>query len=86
MSGQPWDEAQVVAEIVRGDKDALVRVYDEYSSLVYGVALRVLQNVQAAEDVVQEVFLQLWRNPSAFDARRGRLERPAESSCVPSAF
>jgi len=73
VSGQPWDEAQVVAEIVRGDKDALVRVYDEYSSLVYGVALRVLQNVQAAEDVVQEVFLQLWRNPSAFDARRGRL-------------
>jgi len=37
------------------------------------VALRVLGNTTAAEDVLQEVFLQLWRNPQAFDADRGRL-------------
>jgi RNA polymerase sigma-70 factor (ECF subfamily) len=40
---------------------------------VYGVALRVLANTTAAEDVVQEVFLQLWRHPQAFNADRGRL-------------
>lgn len=73
VSEQPWEEALVVAEIGRGDKDAFLRVYEEYSGLVYGVALRVLHNVQAAEDVAQEVFLQLWRNPAAFDPRRGRL-------------
>lgn len=73
MSELPWNDSEAVAGIRRGDNGALVRVYDEYSSLVYGVALRVLHNEQAAEDVVQEVFLQLWRNPAAFDDRRGRL-------------
>jgi RNA polymerase sigma-70 factor (ECF subfamily) len=48
-------------------------LYDRYAGVVYGVALRVLANTTAAEDVVQEVFLQLWRNPQAFDADRGRL-------------
>jgi len=48
-------------------------LYDEYAGLIYGVALRVLRNAAAAEDVVQEVFLQLWRNPVSFDPQRGRL-------------
>jgi RNA polymerase sigma-70 factor (ECF subfamily) len=48
-------------------------LYDRYSAVVYGVALRVLADTTAAEDVLQEVFLQLWRNPSRFDADRGRL-------------
>lgn len=73
MSGLPWNEPEVFAAIRQGDKGSLVRVYDEYSGLVYGVALRVLHNEQSAEDVVQEVFLQLWRSPAAFDDRRGRL-------------
>lgn len=48
-------------------------LYDRYSGIVYGVALRVLGSTAAAEDVLQEVFLQLWRNPDAFDADRGKL-------------
>jgi RNA polymerase sigma-70 factor (ECF subfamily) len=48
-------------------------LYDRYSSVVYSVALRVLGEAGAAEDVLQEVFLQLWRNPGAFDAARGSL-------------
>src|SRR5712691_9541973 len=48
-------------------------LYDRYSSIVYGVALRVLGDTGAAEDLLQEVFLQLWRNPGAFDAARGSL-------------
>ena len=56
-----------------GDQSAMADVYDRYSGVVYGVALRVLANTTAAEDVVQEIFLQLWRNPQSFDAERGRL-------------
>ena len=56
-----------------GDETAMADLYDRYSGIVYGVALRVLGNTTAAEDVLQEVFLQLWRNPQAFDADRGRL-------------
>jgi RNA polymerase sigma-70 factor (ECF subfamily) len=48
-------------------------LYDLYSSVVYGVALRVLGDTTAAEDVLQEIFLQLWRRPQAFNAERGRL-------------
>lgn len=56
-----------------GDQGALAELYDRYSSVVYAVALRVLGDTGAAEDVLQDVFLQLWRNPSAFDAARGSL-------------
>ena len=56
-----------------GDQSAMAELYDRYSSVVYAVALRVLGDAGAAEDVLQEVFLQLWRNPGAFDAARGSL-------------
>jgi RNA polymerase sigma-70 factor (ECF subfamily) len=67
------DDAALIARLRAGDQTAMADLYDRYSGVVYGVALRVLANTTAAEDVVQEVFLQLWRNPQAFDADRGRL-------------
>lgn len=67
------DDAALIASLRAGDQSAMADLYDRYSGVVYGVALRVLANTTAAEDVVQEVFLQLWRNPQAFDANRGRL-------------
>lgn len=51
----------------------MAALYDRYSSLVYSVALRVLGDTGGAEDVLQEVFMQLWRNPGAFDSSRGNL-------------
>lgn len=62
-----------VAAMKSGDQSAVAELYDRYSSVVYAVALRVLGDTMAAEDVLQEVFLQLWRNPGAFDAGRGSL-------------
>ena len=67
------NDAALVARLRAGDQSAMADLYDRYSGVVYGVALRVLANTTAAEDVVQEVFLQLWRNPQAFNADRGRL-------------
>lgn len=67
------DEAGLITRIRAGDETAMADLYDRYSGIVYGVALRVLGNTSAAEDVVQEVFLQLWRNPQAFDPDRGKL-------------
>ncbi|HKN15540.1 MAG TPA: sigma-70 family RNA polymerase sigma factor [Candidatus Sulfotelmatobacter sp.] len=63
----------IVTGLKTGDQGAMAELYDRYSSVVYAVALRVLGDTGAAEDVLQEVFLQLWRNPSAFDAARGNL-------------
>ena len=51
----------------------MASLYDRYSSIVYSVALRVLGDTGAAEDVLQDVFMQLWRNPGLFDSSRGSL-------------
>jgi len=66
-------DAERVAALISGDEKAMARIYDGYSSLVYSVALRVTGDSGAAEDILQEVFMQLWRNPAAFDSRRGSL-------------
>src|SRR6202453_2337384 len=63
----------IVTGLKTGDQRAMADLYDRYSSVVYAVALRVLGDTGAAEDVLQEVFLQLRRNPNAFDAARGSL-------------
>jgi RNA polymerase sigma-70 factor, ECF subfamily len=63
----------LVTAIRSGDAGAMAALYDRYSSIVYSVALRVLQDTAAAEDVLQDIFMQLWRNPGAFDASRGNM-------------
>jgi RNA polymerase sigma-70 factor (ECF subfamily) len=72
LNAMPSDLALVTA-IRSGDQAAMGTLYDRYSSIVYAVALRVLQDTGAAEDVLQEIFMQLWRNPGAFDASRGNM-------------
>jgi RNA polymerase sigma-70 factor (ECF subfamily) len=67
------NDAALVSAIRAGDESAMAALYDRYSSIVYSVALRVLGDTGAAEDVLQEVFMQLWRNPAAFDSGRGNL-------------
>jgi RNA polymerase sigma-70 factor, ECF subfamily len=66
-------DAALIARLRSGEPDAMAELYDRYSPLVYAVALRVLADTAAAEDVLQEVFMQLWRHPASFDARRGNL-------------
>jgi len=63
----------LVSAIRSGDEAAVAQLYDRYSGVVYSVALRVLGDTGAAEDVLQEVFMQFWRNPEVFDASRGSL-------------
>ena len=49
------------------------RIYDEHARGVQAAALRILGNAAQAQDVVQDVFLRLWRNPHKFDASRGEI-------------
>ncbi|HYU46787.1 MAG TPA: sigma-70 family RNA polymerase sigma factor [Terriglobales bacterium] len=77
MPGDPTNttttDLALVAAIRSGDQGAMAALYDRYSSIVYAVALRVLQDTGAAEDVLQDIFMQLWRKPGAFDANRGNM-------------
>jgi len=56
-----------------GDQQAMTELFDQYSGMVYSVALRVLKDPGQAEDVMQEIFFQVWRSPDAFVAGRGSL-------------
>lgn len=67
------DDALLLARVQSGDETAMASLYDRYAQLVYSVALRVLRDAPAAEDVLQEVLMQVWRTPSSFTSLRGSL-------------
>ena len=65
-------EDEVLVGRLRGrDLGAFEALYDRYADLVLSVALRVVGDRHVAEDVMQDVYLQLWRRPEQFDAARG---------------
>lgn len=66
-------DAQLLEQVRRGDERAIAAVFDRYSRVVFSVALRVLRDTASAEDVLQEVFLGVWRHPENFVAARGSL-------------
>lgn len=59
--------------LIAGEEGALNEIYDQFSSFVYGLALRVIGDARAAEDVSQEVFVTVWERPAAFEPDRGSL-------------
>jgi RNA polymerase sigma factor (sigma-70 family) len=64
-------DSQLVALVADGDAIALEALYDRYGTAAYSLALRILTDQRLAEDVVQEVFLSLWRDARRFDPARG---------------
>ena len=55
------------------DPDTFQRIYDEQSRGVYAAAFRITGNAAQAQDIVQDVFLRVWRKPASFDSKRGEL-------------
>ena len=64
-------DAQLMARVRARDPQALRALYDRHSSMAYGLALRILREPAEAEDLVQDVFVHLWRQAERFDAERG---------------
>lgn len=64
-------DRELVVRLARGDHSALGEVYDRYGRACYSLARRILGGDLLAEDVVQDVFLALWRDAGRFDERRG---------------
>lgn len=61
----------LVQRVASGERDALADLYDQTSHLVYSLALRILRDEPAAEDVVIEVYTHAWRAASTFQPERG---------------
>jgi RNA polymerase sigma factor (sigma-70 family) len=66
-------DALLAARLAAGDDRALAEVFDQLAPSVYGGALRVLGNGSAAQDVVQDVFVELWSHPDRYDPMAGSL-------------
>jgi RNA polymerase sigma-70 factor (ECF subfamily) len=72
----PWyrflvSDAELVRAMAEGDRAALGSLYDRYVALLLGVARRILRNEREAEDLVHDVFLEVWRHARDFDDSRG---------------
>jgi RNA polymerase sigma-70 factor (ECF subfamily) len=67
------DDAALLTRVQRGDERAMAALFDRYSRIVYSVSLRVLRDTASAEDVMQEIFMQIWRSPNSFVAAKGSL-------------
>lgn len=63
-------DRQILTAVAGGSADALERLYDRYASTAYGLARRILAQPDLAEEVVQDVFAQVWREASRYDAAR----------------
>ena len=63
--------AGLMAQVADGDQTAFAQVYDRLAPAVFGVARRVLRDPAQAEEVAQEVFVEMWRQASRFDGTRG---------------
>jgi RNA polymerase sigma-70 factor (ECF subfamily) len=61
----------VIRRVAEGDTVAFERVYDAFSGILYSLALRMLERPEDTEELLQEVFLKIWRDAEAYDPRRG---------------
>ncbi len=66
-------DSALVERIMAGEEGALSALYDRYAGMLYAMLVRILKDTGAAEEVLQDLFLQLWRGASRFDASRGSL-------------
>ena len=66
-------DAALIERIIERDETALAALYDRYAGMLASVLNRILRDTQAAEEILQDIFFQLWQTASRFDASRGSL-------------
>ena len=75
MSAQPINQATyLIQQVAKQDREAFSQLYDRCSSLVFSLAMRMLKVRSDAEDLLQEVFVQVWRQASNYNEERGSVE------------
>lgn len=71
VTGQADAQARLLAAMARGDKTALAGLYDSLAKPLYSLAYRVTNDATEAQDIIQDVFLQLWHKAADYHASRG---------------
>src|SRR5262245_2181618 len=75
MTAPPDVWAPEVERAASGDADGLAQLYDGTVSLVYGLALRIVRDAGGAEEITEDVYMQVWRQAARYDAARGSVVR-----------
>lgn len=65
-------DARLYSRMKRGDKEALEDLYDRYVKLLYSFSYKMLEDKQVSEEIVQEVFIKIWTQKSAYDDSKGK--------------
>ena len=75
MPPNPYkDETLLIKRITQQDREALSQLYDRYARVMYSLAFKILNSVEEAEEVVIDVFSQVWRTAQNYDDQRGRVD------------
>lgn len=67
------EDLALLRQVQTGDEQALAEMYDRFSPLLYAVALRILRSAADAEDVLQDVWMQVWKRSATYDSKRGNV-------------
>lgn len=70
---EPETGILLIDKIRKGNREALSELYDSYSAIVYGLAMKMTGIESFAQDIVQDVFLHIWKNADKFNASKDRL-------------
>ena len=65
------EDLEAIRRVARGDADALAFLYDRHSRIIYSLAFRIVGDPPEAEEIVQDVFAQAWRQAERYDTSRG---------------
>ncbi len=68
----PDRDIELLRQIAAGDRSSFAEFYDRYSTLMFSVACKILNNASEAEDVLQEAFMQIWEKAAKFDPKLGK--------------
>lgn len=73
-NSQPFNEALLLKRIAQQDQSALAQLYQRYARVIYAVAFKSLGSVEESEEIVLDVFSQVWRTAERYDATKGRVD------------
>ncbi len=70
---EPDPDVEIVRAIAAGDRAAVATLYDRHSAMLLGLALRIVRDRREAEDLLHDVFLEVWKSAKSYDPVRGRV-------------
>ncbi len=69
----PYEESELITLLKKKDNQAFSYLYDNYGNALYGIVRQIVSDGEIGSDVVQEVFISIWRKIDSYDSSKGRL-------------